>query len=136
METIYDRQVVMPEVGHLGQEKLRSSRVLVVGAGGLGSPVLFYLGAAGVGTLGIVDYDVVTLSNLNRQVLYTVKDVGRHKAEIAADRLHQLNPDVHLVTLDKRIDKEHPFEFVQEYDVVVDASDNLETKSSRKSNSP
>lgn len=119
----------MPEIGQVGQEKLNSSRVLVVGAGGLGSPVLLYLGAAGIGTLAIVDFDVVTLSNLNRQVLYTVGDVGQHKTKIAAERIHQLNPYIHLVTLDVHINQDLCSGFIRDYDVVVDASDNLETKS-------
>jgi molybdopterin/thiamine biosynthesis adenylyltransferase len=125
----YNRQLVMPEIGPSGQEKLRQARVFVVGAGGLGSPLLLYLAAAGIGQLGIADDDKVTLSNLNRQVLYTVNDIGCSKATTAAQRIQAINPEVRAIPTENRIIPEHSFDFIADYDVVVDASDNLETKS-------
>ena len=129
MSERYNRQIIMPEIGPVGQIKLRESSVFVVGAGGLGSPLLLYLAAMGIGTLGIADNDIVTLSNLNRQVLYTVNDVGRHKAEVAAQRLRELNPEVQTLSHQVRVDNESEINMFAGYDVVVDASDNLETKS-------
>ena len=128
MSERYNRQLVMPEIGPEGQKKLGASHVVVVGAGGLGSPLLLYLAAAGVGSLDIADDDIITLSNLNRQVLYTVDDLGFSKAEIAAQRIRQLNPGVTATPFTSRIQLNNPLDF-SDYDVVVDASDNLETKS-------
>ena len=128
MDERYARQVVMPEIGVDGQQKLLASRVLVVGAGGLGSPVLLYLAAAGVGTLGIADDDEVSLSNLNRQVLYTSHNLGRSKALSAVRHLRELNPDVKAIPYEERILPTNGRELVSQYDVIVDASDNLETK--------
>jgi molybdopterin/thiamine biosynthesis adenylyltransferase len=125
----YVRQTIMPEIGLAGQRKLLESRVLVVGAGGLGSPVLLYLTATGVGTLGIADDDIVSQSNLNRQILYTVEDCGRCKAETAAARVQSLNPEVKAIPIGVRVKPGNGFELVSGYDVVVDACDNLETKS-------
>lgn len=128
MSERYNRQLVMPEIGPEGQEKLGESRVFVVGAGGLGSPLLLYLAASGIGNLDIADDDKVTLSNLNRQVLYTVKDIGCSKAVTAARRVRELNPQVRATPFESRIHRGNPLDF-SDYDVVVDASDNLETKS-------
>ncbi|MGC9521054.1 MAG: HesA/MoeB/ThiF family protein [Anaerolineae bacterium] len=129
MENRYARQVVMPQVGEEGQERLRASRVLVVGAGGLGSPILLYLAAAGVGTLGIADDDKVGWSNLNRQILYVTEDVGRSKALTAVQRVRALNPAVRAIPHEVRVLRENGLALVQQYDLVVEASDNLETKS-------
>ncbi len=128
MSERYERQVVMPEIGPVGQERLRQSRVLVIGAGGLGSPVLFYLAAAGVGTLGIADNDQVSTSNLNRQILYVNRDIGRSKALTAVQRLRALNPEVKAIPHEVFVLRENGLALVQQYDLVVEASDNLETK--------
>ncbi len=130
MDDRYGRQVVMPEIGAAGQERLRQSRVLVVGAGGLGSPILLYLAAAGIGTLGIADNDQVSLSNLNRQILYVTHDVGRSKALTAVQRVRALNPEVKAIPYEVRVLRENGLALVQHYDLVVEASDNLETKAS------
>jgi len=128
MDKRYERQVVMPEIGEAGQERLRQSRVLVVGAGGLGSPILLYLAAAGIGTLGIADNDQVSLSNLNRQILYVTGDVGRSKALTAVQQVRALNPEVRAVPHEVFVLRDNGLALVRQYDLVVEASDNLETK--------
>ncbi len=107
----YSRHLIMPEVGMEGQQKLRRARVLVVGAGGLGSPTLSYLAAAGVGTLGIVDFDTVDFTNLQRQIIYTTADVGRSKLEVAAERIRAMNPDVEVRTHEARLPPRTPWRF-------------------------
>lgn len=129
MDDRYSRQLIMPEIGPTGQQKLRDSRVFVVGAGGLGSPLLLYLAAIGVGALGIADHDQVSLSNLNRQILYTINDIGKSKAVAAAERIRALNPEVQVIPYEQRVESESSYDFITEYDAVVDASDNLGTKS-------
>jgi molybdopterin/thiamine biosynthesis adenylyltransferase len=124
----YARQVVIPEVGEAGQRRLGASRVLVIGAGGLGSPILLYLAAAGVGVLGIADNDIVSPSNLNRQVLYDAEHLGRSKAVVAVQRVRALNPAVKAIPHEVRVLRENGLGLVQQYDLVMDASDNLETK--------
>ncbi|MGP7959269.1 ThiF family adenylyltransferase [Sanguibacter sp. A247] len=124
----YARHLALPEVGAEGQRRLLAARVLVVGAGGLGSPVLLYLAAAGVGTLGIVDDDVVDVSNLQRQVIHTTADVGRSKVESAADAVRALNPDVTVVTHDVRLGPENALSILSGYDLVVDGADNFATR--------
>lgn len=124
----YSRHLLIPEVGLEGQERLRRARVLVVGAGGLGSPVLAYLAAAGVGRLGIVDDDVVDVTNLQRQILYRTDDVGGSKARIAADRLHALNPEISIDAIPRRLDASNARELVRLYDVVVDGTDTFTTR--------
>jgi len=124
----YARHLVLPGVGQEGQEKLKASRVLVVGAGGLGSPVLYYLAAAGVGRLGVVEDDRVDLSNLNRQILYTEADVGRPKAEVARERLLALNPHIEVVAYPERFTASLAKRLVPEYDLLIDASDNFPTR--------
>lgn len=126
--TRYARHLVIPEFGEEGQEKLAASSVLVVGTGGLGSPVLLYLAAAGVGRLGIVDDDVVELSNLQRQVLHATPDVGRRKVESAAEKLRALNPGVDLVLHDVRFSPETAEELLSGYDVIVTAVDNFPSR--------
>lgn len=121
----YSRHLALAEVGEEGQEKIRRARVLVVGAGGLGSPILLYLAAAGVGTLGMLDDDTVSESNLQRQILYDTLCVGRPKTEIAAEKLKALNPYVEVVPLPFRLDGENADRIISEYDIVVDATDNL-----------
>lgn len=124
----YDCQLVLREVGESGQDKLRHGSALVVGAGGLGAPVLYYLAAAGVGRLGVVDDDVVELSNLQRQILFTTADVGRSKAEVAAERLAALNPEVVVEPHACRLTVANTFEIIDRYDVVVVAVDNFATR--------
>ena len=124
----YARHVLIPDVGMEGQRRLRNARVLVVGAGGLGSPALMYLAAAGVGTIGVVDDDVVELSNLQRQVVHGVADVGRRKSESASQRLASVNPLVRVVRHDVRIDSTNALEIIAGYDLVLDGTDNFETR--------
>ncbi len=124
----YSRQLLLPEVGAAGQRKLLDSKVLVVGAGGLGSPLALYLAAAGVGKLGLVDFDTVDESNLQRQVLYTTPDVGRAKLQAAEDHLRALNPEVAIVRHDGRLTSANAFELLSGYDVVVDGTDNFPTR--------
>ncbi|MEM9683998.1 MAG: HesA/MoeB/ThiF family protein, partial [Pseudomonadota bacterium] len=124
----YARHIVMDEVGEEGQEKLLNSRVLVIGAGGLGSPVLMYLAAAGVGTLGIVDFDVVDTSNLQRQIVHSSENVGDPKVASAAERLYDVNPEVKIETHRARFTPENAMELVERYDIVVDGSDNFTTR--------
>ncbi len=124
----YDCQLVLKEVGERGQEALRRASVLVVGAGGLGAPVLYYLAAAGVGRIGIVDDDLVELSNLQRQILFTTADIGRFKAAVAAERLAALNPEVTLEVHASRLTAATAFPTVDGYDVVVTAVDNFPTR--------
>jgi molybdopterin/thiamine biosynthesis adenylyltransferase/rhodanese-related sulfurtransferase len=124
----YSRHLVMPEVGHEGQEKLKAARVLVVGAGGLGSPVAMYLAAAGVGKLGLVDFDRVEESNLQRQILYGQSDVGRPKLEVASARLQEINPLIEIETHPSRIESSNAMSLLGQYDLVVDGSDNFPTR--------
>jgi sulfur-carrier protein adenylyltransferase/sulfurtransferase len=124
----YSRHLLIPEVGLAGQEKLAAARVLVVGAGGLGSPILAYLVAAGVGRIGIVDDDTVDVTNLQRQILYTTPDVGKPKATTAAERLHAQNPQVALDVLSVRLDASNARELVRLYDVVVDGTDTFASR--------
>lgn len=124
----FARQLVLEGVGDTGQERLAASRVLVVGAGGLGSPVCLYLAAAGIGTLGVVDFDSVNLSNLNRQILYRVEDLGRSKAAAAAETLRALNPNLEVVEIAEEMTPARAAELVVDYDLVVECSDTFETK--------
>lgn len=124
----YARNIVLPEIGAAGQERLLQSRVLVVGAGGIGSPLLLYLAAAGVGTIGIVDSDKVDLSNLQRQILFETADVGRGKTESAADALLDLNPHIQIKQHAVRLTLENAKSILSEYDIVADGSDNFETR--------
>ena len=124
----YGRHLLVPEVGEVGQRRLKAAKVLVVGAGGLGSPVLTYLAAAGIGTIGIVDADVVEESNLQRQVVHGVADVGRPKVDSARDTLAEVNPLVQVVTHQVRLDSTNALEVLAPYDVVVDGTDNFPTR--------
>lgn len=124
----YSRQIILPQVGGNGQEKLKASRVLVVGAGGLGSPSALYLGAAGVGTLGICDNDAVDLTNLHRQVIHATPDVGRPKVESAGEKLRALNPEIRIVEHRARLTALTAESILAGYDAVVDASDTFASK--------
>ncbi|HXA02444.1 MAG TPA: molybdopterin-synthase adenylyltransferase MoeB [Cytophagaceae bacterium] len=124
----YNRHLILPGFGKEAQEKLKSSRVLVIGAGGLGCPVLQYLTAAGVGTIGILDFDVVDESNLQRQVLYNTEDIGKSKAETAAKKLALQNPHLIFKTYNLELSKDNSLEIIGSYDLIVDGSDNFATR--------
>jgi adenylyltransferase/sulfurtransferase len=121
----YSRQLVLPEIGPDGQRRLKASSAIVVGAGGLGIPASVYLAAAGVGKIGIVDHDTVEKSNLHRQILFSEADVGKKKAGVAGDRLHQVNPHVSVVPFDVKLDSSSALEILEGYDVVLDCTDNF-----------
>jgi molybdopterin/thiamine biosynthesis adenylyltransferase/rhodanese-related sulfurtransferase/molybdopterin converting factor small subunit len=124
----YSRHLIMPEVGTTGQRKLKAAKVLTVGAGGLGSPLGLYLAAAGVGTLGLVDFDVVDESNLHRQVLFGRSSVGRPKIQAATERLRDLNPHIKIVPHEMRLDSGNALELFKDYDIIVDGTDNFPTR--------
>ncbi len=124
----YSRHLLLPEIGDSGQQRLLQSKVLLLGAGGLGSPAALYLAAAGVGTLGIVDMDVVDVSNLQRQVLHNMERVGERKVDSAAKTLQALNPDVQIVTFDARLDASNVMETLSGFDVVIDGADNFPSR--------
>jgi molybdopterin/thiamine biosynthesis adenylyltransferase len=124
----YARHIVLREVGGPGQQALARARVLVIGAGGLGAPVLLYLAAAGVGTLGVIDDDTVALSNLQRQVIHTTKDVGSRKVGSAASAIAKLNPHVKVVTHAERLTAANALKLISQYDIVADGSDNFATR--------
>ena len=124
----YSRHLILPEVGMEGQKKLKAARVLCIGAGGLGSPVAMYLAAAGVGTIGIVDFDVVDFSNLQRQILHGTPDVGRPKLQSAVDRLHALNPNVKVESYETALTSQNALQLFEGYDVIVDGTDNFPTR--------
>ena len=124
----YSRHLIMPEVGVEGQRRLKAARVLMIGTGGLGAPTGMYLAAAGVGTLGVVDFDVVDASNLQRQIVHGTKDVGRPKIESARDRLNDINPHVKIEAYETRLTSENALELFREYDMVVDGTDNFPTR--------
>jgi molybdopterin-synthase adenylyltransferase len=124
----YARHLVLREIGGVGQAKIRAAKVLIVGAGGLGSPVALYLAAAGVGEIGIVDDDAVSLSNLQRQILFATKDVGRPKVDAAAERLAALNPGVRVAPHNTRLTAANAETLIAGYDIVADGSDNFETR--------
>ena len=124
----YGRHLIIPEVGLAGQKRLKASSVLVVGTGGLGSPLSLYLAAAGVGRIGLVDYDVVDDSNLQRQVLYTTKDLGKSKPWTAKERLEALNPHIEVEVYETRLTSDNALEIMKDYDVIVDGTDNFPTR--------
>src|SRR6266853_6684171 len=124
----YSRHLIMPEVGMEGQLKLKAAKVLCIGAGGLGSPLALYLTAAGVGTLGIVDFDVVDYTNLQRQIIHTTADVGRKKLDSAADKLKAINPFLNLRTFDTKLTSANALELFREFDIVADGTDNFPTR--------
>ncbi len=124
----YSRHILLKDVGVEGQEKIMQAKVLVVGAGGLGAPVSLYLAAAGIGTIGIVDADVVDISNLQRQVIHFTKDVGRSKVESAKEKIQAINPDVKVNTYYEFLDSSNAFDIIKEYDFIVDGTDNFPVK--------
>ena len=124
----YSRHLIMPEVALDGQKKLKGAKVLTIGTGGLGSPLALYLAAAGVGTIGIVDFDVVDESNLQRQIIHGTSDVGRPKIESARDRIKEINPNVNVVAYEEALTSENALEIFEDYDVIVDGTDNFPTR--------
>jgi len=124
----YSRHLIMPEVGMEGQQKLKAAKVLCIGAGGLGSPLALYLTAAGVGTLGIVDFDVVDYTNLQRQIIHSTADVGRKKLDSAAEKLKAINPYINLRTFDTRLTSANALELFREFDIIADGTDNFPTR--------
>src|SRR5450755_1831135 len=124
----YSRHLIMPEVGMEGQRKLKAARVLCIGAGGLGSPLALYLGAAGVGTLGIVDFDVVDFTNLQRQIAHGTKDVGRPKLDSVRSRLADMNPEVKVIGFETRVTSENALDIIKDFDIVADGTDNFPTR--------
>ena len=124
----YNRQIILKEFGEEGQQKLLQAKVLIIGAGGLGCPVLQYLVAAGVGTIGIVDDDVVALNNLHRQVLYSVHDIGLSKAETAAQVLRKMNPEIKIISYTERLTTQNALKIINEFEIVIDGTDNFSTR--------
>ena len=124
----YSRHLILPEVGEEGQLKLKAGRVLCIGAGGLGAPLTMYLAAAGVGTLGIVDFDVVEASNLQRQVIHGTNDIGRSKLDSAEDSLKAINPNVKIVKFPVRLSSENAMEILKDFDIIADGTDNFPTR--------
>ncbi len=124
----YSRHFLLPQVGEKGQHKLLRSKVLLIGAGGLGSPTALYLAAAGVGTIGLMDGDTVDITNLQRQVLHTTADIGKPKVESGTRTLKALNPDVNIISMPTRITVDNVLDIIKDYDLIVDGSDNFETR--------
>lgn len=124
----YSRHLTLPEVGMGGQEKLKGARVLCIGSGGLGSPIGLYLAAAGIGTIGVVDFDVVDVTNLQRQIAHTTNDVGRPKVLSISEKMKAMNPYVNVVVHETKLTKDNALELFAQYDIVVDGSDNFETR--------
>lgn len=124
----YSRQIILPEVGGKGQERLLRASVLIVGIGGLGSPIATYLAGAGIGKLGIVDSDNVEISNLHRQILYTSEDIGKKKVFVAKERLKKINSDIEIISYPIRLTSENIIDIIKSYDIIVDGSDNFPTR--------
>jgi adenylyltransferase/sulfurtransferase len=124
----YNRQVMLPEIGFEGQEKLKKAKVLVIGAGGLGCPILQYIATAGVGTIGIVDFDKIELHNLHRQILYTETQIGQPKAKIAKSTIERLNPLIQVLAFDDKLTEHNVSNLLKDFDVIVDGSDNFKTR--------
>ena len=124
----YNRQTILPEIGDEGQEKLKKAKVLVIGAGGLGCPILQYIATAGVGFIGIMDFDTIEIHNLHRQILYTENEIGREKAIVAKEVVSKLNPLIEVVAVTEKLTSENASTIIAQYDVIVDGSDNFATR--------
>ena len=124
----YSRQIVLKDIGALGQKKILNAKVLIVGAGGLGCPVAEFLSRAGVGTIGIIDHDKISLSNLHRQSLYNTNDIGKFKVQIAKDKIKKINPNTKIKTYKMRLNKKNFIKIIKDYNYIVDGSDNFSTK--------
>lgn len=124
----YNRQMLLPEIGETGQLRIKNAKVLVIGAGGLGCPILQYLATAGVGTLGIIDFDMVEIHNLHRQILYTEADINQPKAAIAAVAIRHLNPEINCLVFNEKLTAANAISILQDFDVIVDGCDNFATR--------
>jgi molybdopterin/thiamine biosynthesis adenylyltransferase len=124
----YNRQMMLPEIGDIGQEKIKQAKVLVIGAGGLGCPILQYLATAGVGTIGIIDFDIIEIHNLHRQILYTEESVGQAKTPTAQTVVEKLNPLITVIPFDEKLTPKNASKIIQNFDFVVDGSDNFKTR--------
>src|SRR5574344_2994706 len=124
----YSRHLILPEVGLKGQLKLKNSKVLVVGTGALGSPALLYLSAAGVGTIGIIDFDIVEESNLQRQIIHSTKSIGKSKISSVKMQINEINPNINVVDTEDRLSSRNALEIIKNFDVVVDGTDNFQTR--------
>ncbi|MFH6998444.1 HesA/MoeB/ThiF family protein [Flavobacterium sp. FlaQc-57] len=124
----YNRQTILPEIGDEGQEKLKKAKVLVIGAGGLGCPILQYIATAGVGFIGIMDFDTIEIHNLHRQILYTENKIGHEKALVAKEVVSKLNPLIDVVAITEKLTIENASQIIQQYDIIVDGSDNFTTR--------
>ncbi|WP_029271933.1 HesA/MoeB/ThiF family protein [Flavobacterium sp. KJJ] len=124
----YNRQTILPEIGDEGQEKLKKARVLVIGAGGLGCPILQYIATAGVGFIGIIDFDTIEIHNLHRQILYIENEIGREKAIVAQEVVSKLNPLIEVKSINKKLTIENASQIIKQYDIIVDGSDNFATR--------
>jgi len=124
----YNRHIILPQFGVAAQEKLKASKVLVVGSGGLGSPLLFYLAAAGIGAIGIVDFDCVEETNLQRQILFDTNNIGKPKAEIAAQKVQELNPYIRVKVYNEKLTPANALEIIKGYDIIADGTDNFPTR--------
>lgn len=124
----YNRQMMLPEIGDIGQDKIKQAKVLVIGAGGLGCPILQYLATAGVGTIGIVDFDLIEIHNLHRQILYTEDTIGQAKTPTAKAVVKKLNPLITVIPFEEKLTLENAFNIIQDFDIVVDGSDNFRTR--------
>ncbi|OXA80014.1 adenylyltransferase and sulfurtransferase [Flavobacterium aquidurense] len=124
----YNRQTILPEIGDEGQEKLKKARVLVIGAGGLGCPILQYIATAGVGLIGIMDFDTIEIHNLHRQILYTENEIGQEKVIVAKEVVSKLNPLIEVEAINAKLTRENAATIIQQYDVIVDGSDNFATR--------
>lgn len=124
----YSRHLILPEVGLEGQLKLKNSKVLLIGTGGLGAPLAMYLAAAGVGTIGIVDFDFVDESNLQRQIIHGTRDIGRPKIASAKDSIKAINPNVNVIAIETRLTSENALDIIKDYDIVADGTDNFPTR--------
>jgi len=124
----YSRQLILKKIGAIGQKKLLKSNVLIVGAGGLGSPIAIYLAALGIGKIGIIDKDNVEISNLSRQIIFSMKDLRKKKSSVAIDKLSKINPDIKLCSFNKRLTKKNIYQIAKNFDFIVDGSDNFRTR--------
>ncbi|MFH6986995.1 HesA/MoeB/ThiF family protein [Flavobacterium collinsii] len=124
----YNRQTILPEIGDEGQEKLKKARVLVIGAGGLGCPILQYIATAGVGNIGIMDFDTIEIHNLHRQILYTENEIGKLKALVAKEVVSELNPLIKAEAIVEKLTPENAIQIIEQYDIIVDGSDNFTTR--------
>lgn len=124
----YNRQTILPEIGDEGQEKLKKTKVLVIGAGGLGCPILQYIATAGIGFIGIMDFDTIEIHNLHRQILYTENEIGKEKALVAKEVVSKLNPLIEVEAINRKLTRENAATIIQQYDVIVDGTDNFATR--------